>query len=65
MTNEDVLKIAMRKSAVDLGCEPEDFLLNENKTVISKKNPKARKYLELPFKCNLVSYGNNVDEMNK
>ena len=60
MTNEDILKIAMQQSAVDLGCEPEDFLLNENKIVVSKKNPEARKYLELPFEYNLVSYGNNI-----
>ena len=56
MTNEDIVRIAMRQSAVDLGCKPEDFLLNENKIVISKKNAKARKYLEMPFACNLVSY---------
>ena len=60
MTNEDILNISMQQSAVDLGCELEDFLLNENKIVISKENPKARKYLELPFDCNLVSYGNNI-----
>lgn len=60
MTNEDILNIAMRQSAVDLGCKSKDFLLNENKIVMSKKNPKAQKYLELPFECNLVSYGNNI-----
>lgn len=60
MTNEDILNIAMRQSSMDLGCNSEDFLLNENKIVISKKNSKARKYLELPFECNLVSYGNNI-----
>lgn len=32
----------------------------ENKVVISKKDSAARKYLELPFECNLVSYGNNI-----
>lgn len=60
MTNEDILLVAMRQSSVDLGCEPEDFLMKENKIVISKINNKARKYLELPFDCNLVSYGNNI-----
>jgi GNAT superfamily N-acetyltransferase len=28
--------------------------------VISAPNPLARKYLELPFFCDLVSYGNNI-----
>lgn len=60
MTNEDILNIAMRQSSLDLGCKSEDFLMTKNKIVISKKNHKARKYLELPFECNLVSYGNNI-----
>lgn len=60
MTNDDILKIAMQQSAVDLSCRAEDFLINENKIVISKKDRNARKYLELPFECNLVSYGNNI-----
>lgn len=60
MTSRDILKTAMRQSAVDLACEPEDFLADKNKIVISKKNQGARKYLELPFECNLVSYDNNI-----
>ena len=60
MNNEDVLHIAMQQSAIDLNCNAEDFLQNENKIVISEKNANARKYLELPFDCNLVSYGNNI-----
>lgn len=60
MNNEDILRIAMRQSAVDLGCNAEDFLNKENKIVISKQDGAARKYLELPFYCNLVSYGNNI-----
>lgn len=60
MTNEDILRIAMRQSSIDLGCQLEDFLINENNIVISKKDINARKYLELPFDCNLVSYGNNI-----
>ena len=27
---------------------------------LSKPHPKARKYLPLPFECDLVSYGNNI-----
>lgn len=60
MTNKDILRIAMHQSSIDLGCKSEDFLSGENKIVISKNNLKARKYLELPFDCNLVSYGNNI-----
>ena len=60
MTNEYILRVAMRQSAVDLGCNEEDFLNKENRIVISKKDNHARKYLELPFECNLVSYGNNI-----
>lgn len=60
MTNEEILKIAMRQSAIDANCRIEDFRQNENKIVFSADNPGARKYLTLPFYCNLVSYGNNI-----
>lgn len=50
----------MTQSACDNNCKADDFLKSENVIVTSKKNPKARKYLELPFECNLVSYGNNI-----
>ena len=60
MTNQDILKIAMRQSAYDSGCSPDDFLSSENKVVISRKNKNARKYLELPFYCDLTSYGNCI-----
>lgn len=60
MTNKELLAIAMQQSAIDENCEPEDFCKNENKVVISSTNENARKYLDLPFYCNLVSYGNNI-----
>lgn len=60
MTNEDILNIAMQQSAVDSNCDADDFKCFENKVVISNKNPNARKYLELPFYCDLTSYGNNI-----
>lgn len=40
--------------------QPADFLSENNRVVPSRKNPAARKYLELPFLCNLTSYGNNI-----
>lgn len=60
MTNQDILNIAMAQSAIDSNCQPEDFKSVENKVVLSADNPLARKYLQLPFDCNLVSYGNNI-----
>lgn len=60
MTNQNILNIAMQQSAFDLNCNKEDFTKTENVVVISSNNKKARKYLELPFFCNLVSYGNNI-----
>mgnify|MGYP002519715607 CR=1 FL=1 len=59
-TNEKILKIAMEQSARDLCCGAEDFLKQENVFVISESSPEARKYLTLPFSCQMVSYGNNV-----
>lgn len=50
----------MMQSATDSNCRAEDFLLRENKIVLSQKNAGARKYLELPFECDLTSYGTNI-----
>lgn len=58
--NSQVLAAAMEQSAVDLGCRAEDFRKRENVVVYSEKAEGARKYLELPFFCNLVSYGGNI-----
>ena len=60
MTNKEILQIALAQSAIDAGCAPEDFLKPENVVVISKNHPDARKYLTLPFECNLISYGTNI-----
>ena len=59
-TNETILQIAMEQSAIDANCQAEDFLRSENVVALSAANPKARKYLSLPFDCNLISYGNNI-----
>ena len=60
MTNQEILKIAMAQSAIDLCAEPADFEKSENVIVTSRENEGARRYLKLPFSCQLVSYGNNV-----
>ncbi len=60
MTNQTILAVAMEQSAVDSGCSPEDFCSPHNKVVRSLPHPGARKYLELPFACDLTSYGSNI-----
>lgn len=60
MTNEEILDIALTQSAYENNCSKNDFLTTENVIAISKKNRKARRYLDLPLECNLVSYGNNI-----
>lgn len=60
MTNNDILNIAMKQSAIDANCRAEDFTKSENIVVESTKNPAARKYLQLPFVCDLISYGTNI-----
>lgn len=59
-TNKDILEIAMQQSAIDASCQARDFLRHENIVVESTANAAARKYLSLPFDCNLISYGNNI-----
>ena len=60
LNNQDIWKIAMQQSAYDCNCAPEDFLAEQNVVTISKKHPLARKYLDLPLSCDLVSYGSNI-----
>ena len=60
MTNREILQIAMEQSAADLSADASDFLREENVVVMSHENDSARRYLKLPFSCQLVSYGNNV-----
>lgn len=45
MTTEEINKIAMQQSAVELGCKTEDFFQNENKLVSSVCSNKARSHL--------------------
>lgn len=57
MNNKQLLQIAMKQSAVDSNCDWQDFMADKNKVVISQKKKEARRYLELPFICDLTSYG--------
>ena len=60
MTRDEIFAAARRQSAIDLGCAPEDFLRAGNVTVLSRTDPRARRYLTLPFSCQLVTYGENI-----
>ena len=60
MDNKQLLRLAMQQSAVDLCAEASDFEKQENVVVLSQIREGARRYLKLPFSCNLVSYGNNI-----
>lgn len=60
MTNEQIRRIALQQSAYDCNCSPEDFTKAENVVTQSAAHPRARKYLSLPFACDLVSYGSNI-----
>ena len=50
----------MAQSARDLSADTSDFEKSENVVVMSQESDGARRYLKLPFSCQLVSYGNNV-----
>lgn len=60
MTNREIRQIALRQSAVDCNCAPEDFDSGRNLLTESRPHPKARKYLPLPFACDLVCYGSGI-----
>ena len=60
MTNTDILRIAMEQHAIDANCSPDDFKRNDNVVVISCPNENARRYLNLPFFCDLITYGSNI-----
>ncbi len=60
LTNQDIWEIALQQSAYDCNCSPKDFLAEQNMVTVSQKHPLARKYLDLPLRCDLVSYGSNI-----
>lgn len=60
MDNRQIYVTAKRQSAIDLNCRTEDFDKEKNVIVYSESSPDARRYLELPFVCDLVSYGSNI-----
>ncbi len=60
MTNSEIFRFALEQSAIDCNCKSEDFLKDENTLTVSRPHPKARVYLPLPFKCDLVTYGRGI-----
>ena len=60
MTNKELFRLALAQSAEDLNCTPDDLTAQDNRLVFSAANDGARRYLKLPFDCDLVSYGGNV-----
>ena len=51
------LDIAMRQSALDLGCDPSDFMKPHNTVIISSPRPGAKVYLQKPQDFFLIRYG--------
>ena len=60
MKNSDVVRIALKQSAIEMNCEPSDFLSSENTVTVSRQDERARKYLDIPFDCEMVCYGEGV-----
>lgn len=60
MKNDEIVQIAMKQSAEDLGCSIGDFLLDKNVVVPFNLGIKAKKFYQDPIGCNLTTYGNNV-----
>lgn len=60
MTDREILEIAMRQSAEDIGCRAADLKADQNIVLPFRMGQGARKYLKEPITCNLVSYGSNV-----
>lgn len=58
--NREIIKIAMRQSALDINCGEEDFLKKENVITRLEIGENARKYFAEPIACDFVSYGNNI-----
>jgi len=59
-SNQEIIQIAMRQSALDINCKETDFLNDSNVIVKSEVGSSARKYYTEPIACNLVSYGSNI-----
>ncbi len=60
MTNKELLQIAMKQSAEDIGCSVEDFFSDTNVIVPFRLGEKAKCYYSQPIGCGMISYGKNT-----
>ena len=60
MTQNEIMNIAMRQSAVDCSCAEEDFRRDTNVVTESKAHEGTNRYLNSPQICIMVSYGSNI-----
>ncbi len=60
LNNEQILRIAMEQSALDMGCNADDFTKSGAVVTDFCLGKKARAYFKEPIACNFVSYGGNV-----
>ena len=59
-TKDDLFRIAMNQSALDMNCAPSDFLREEPVITAADWHPEKKKYYGKPIACNMVSYGANT-----
>lgn len=57
---DKTFRVALKQSAVDSCCSPEDFLKKDNVVVRSEERQGRRAYLSAPYDFDLTSYGGNV-----
>ena len=60
MTNKEMLCTALKQTALERNCTVDNLTSGKSKAVISSTAEGARKYLSLPFYCQLVSYGSGI-----
>ena len=60
MNKMEMLQLAAEQHAADYNCTAADFFRTHNIYSISKDNPDAKRYLELPFVMSIASYGSNL-----
>ena len=60
MTQKEILETALKQSAADCSCSPEDFSRAENVVTESVPNASARRDRPNPPLCRLVTFGSNV-----
>ena len=60
MIQRDILETALKQSAADCSCSPEDFLRTEHVVTEALPSPDARKDRPNPPLCRLVTFGSNI-----